>query len=495
MLTLQIGGSRFEYMATSFETVLREAHPWWYGKGMGRDLHLRRLQASPIRWEPPVLASIPLRYGDTHTLRGPRQAGKTTTVKRLIQKLVERGESRIFYHSFDLAGAPDVVLDVIRTAKRLHPAPDGPWYLFLDEIASVPDWQLGIKTAWDSGLTADDSILLTASSAHDLKRGAERLPGRRGKGHDYLQLPMSFRDFCTAACEIAFDDEPLAPEEFLTERGHRATTRLLSQAGKLTAALEQYVRIGGFPAAVGDYVVAKGGDVSPETVQALWEVLAGDITKSKKDVLAALKLVDAIGTALGSTLSWQSATRAMGFEAPMVAKEYAEYLAESFALLAVYYWDIGKRSLEPGKQRKIYWMDPIMGRFPRLMIPGTRSGPVDGVIENAVAIALFRSAAQTLIQANAIPGSIGYWRSSGDREVDFVIPRVTDLERERLPVEVKGDNETGLNGARQAIRQRFSQGLILSRSKTDWRPDIATVPAWVFLAGLCEQTRRTITLG
>src|SRR5579859_4259868 len=228
-------------MATPFETVLRDAHPWWYGRGMGRDLHLRRLQASPIRWDPPVLGSIPLRYGDTHTLRGPRQAGKTTTVKRLIQQLVGRGDSRIFYHSFDLGGAPEIIPDVIRTAKRLHPAPDGPWYLFLDEISSVPDWQLGIKAAWDSGLTADDSVVLTASSAHDLKRGAERLPGRRGKGQDYLQLPMSFRDFCTSAHGVVFDDEPLAAEEYLTERGHRAITRLLSQADKLAAAFEQYL--------------------------------------------------------------------------------------------------------------------------------------------------------------------------------------------------------------------------------------------------------------
>jgi predicted AAA+ superfamily ATPase len=482
-------------MDGDFLGVLREAHPWWAGKGMGRDLHLRRLQASPIRWDPPVLAAIPLRNGDTHTLRGPRQAGKTTTVKRLIKQLVDRGESRILYHSFDLGGPPEVILDIIRAAKRLHPEPDGPWYLFLDEITSVPDWQVGIKVAWDSGLTADDSILLTASSAHDLKRGAERLPGRRGKGHDYLQLPMSFRDFCTSAHGITFDDEPLAAEEFLTERGHRATTRLMSQADKLAAAFGRYLLVGGFPAAVGDHVAANSGEVSPETLQALWEIIAGDITKSRRDVLAAVKLVDAIGTALGSTLSWQSATRAMGFETPATAKEYAEFLAESFALLAVYYWDISKRSLEPSKQRKIYWMDLALGQIPRLMIPGARTAPQDGVVENAVAIALFRCAAQTLIQANAIPGSIAYWRSSGDREVDFVVPRITDIERERLPVEVKGDNETGLNGARQAIRQRFSQGLVLSRTKVDWRPDIATLPVWVFLAGLCEQTRRTITLG
>jgi len=80
--------------------------------------------------------------------------------------------------------------------------PAGPWYLFLDEITTIADWQLGVKSAWDAGVTTDDALLLTASSAHDLRRGAERLPGRRGKGKDYLQLPLSFRDFCIAARQI-----------------------------------------------------------------------------------------------------------------------------------------------------------------------------------------------------------------------------------------------------------------------------------------------------
>lgn len=83
-----------------------------------------------------------------------------------------------------------------------------------------------MKAAWDAGVTADDALLLTASSAHDLKRGAERLPGRRGKGKDYLQLPLSFRDYCVAAHGIRFDDEPLAAEEFLTARGERVAARL-----------------------------------------------------------------------------------------------------------------------------------------------------------------------------------------------------------------------------------------------------------------------------
>ena len=103
--------------------------------------------------------------------------------------------------------------------------------------------------------------------------------------------------------------------------------------------------------------------------------------------------------------------------------------------------------------------------------------------------------AQTLIQANAVPGTVGYWRSSGDRELDFVIPQVTDMKRMRLPIEVKGDHATGLNGARQTIRQRFRKGLVLSRTVLDWRADIAILPVWSFLAGLREEPHRTITLG
>ena len=482
-------------MSTPFETVLRDSHPWWFGGDMAADVHLRRFRQSPFQWDPPSLSSIPLRYGDTHTLRGPRQAGKSTTVKRLMQQLIAKGESRVLYYSFDLGADPEVIVEVVRLAKRIHPRPEGPWHLFFDEITSVPRWQLGVKVAWDSGVTSDDALLLTASSAHDLKRGAERLPGRRGKGRDYLQLPMSFRDFCTLTQSVRFDDEPLWPEEFLTTKGERAVTRLMSQQQTLSRALEEYQRIGGFPAAVSDLLSEPTRNVTPETLQSLWSIIAGDVSKSGRDPLAALKLLDSVSASLGSTVSWQTAARAMGFESPNTAKEYAEFLAESFALLALYFWDIDRKSLEPNKQRKLYWLDPALGRIPALLIPGSRVAPADGMIENVVASGLFRSAAQTLIQANAVPGTLGYWRSSGDREVDFVIPQVTDLKRARLPIEVKGDSATGLNGARQSIRQRFRKGLVLSRTVLDWREDIAILPVWLFLAGLREEAHRTITLG
>lgn len=73
--------------------------------------------------------------------------------------------------------------------------------------------------------------------------------------------------------------------------------------------------------------------------------------------------------------------------------------------------------------------------------------------------------------------------------------RVTDLARPRLPIEVKGDNSAGISGARAAIRARFENGIVLSRTVFDWKADVPAIPVWAFLAGLHEQPSRPITFG
>ena len=49
--------------------------------------------------------------------------------------------------------------------------------------------------------------------------GTEQLPGRRGKGRNYLQLTVSFREFCRLTQRIELPDETLAIEEFFTTQG------------------------------------------------------------------------------------------------------------------------------------------------------------------------------------------------------------------------------------------------------------------------------------
>jgi hypothetical protein len=478
---------------------LNAANPWWgTPDAIAQDPHIRRFNAGPVYWDPPAMTAMPLAFEDTHTLRGPRQAGKTTTVKRLIQRLLKTGERRILYFSFDAVRQAGSVEAVVRQAKKLHAGPPGPWYIFLDEITSVADWQYEIKHCWDSGLTSDDAIVLTASSARDLRLGTERLPGRRGRGRDFLQLPMSFRDYClTSGLELA--DETLLAEEWLTDNGRRLAAQLYHRQDALEAAFERYRHVGGFPAAVRSATLAEtaaleGND--PAVLQIFWNVLAGDLARMRRDSLSGLKLLEQVGHSLGSPLKWSNAAETMAVENPITAREYAELLSEIFALLTVYYWDVGRNSLQPKKQRKIYFADPLYARLPSFVVPGTHTAGDHAMVENLVAIGLFRSAAFTLIQAHAIPGAIGYWRSRDGREIDFVAPRVSEWGNpNRLPVEVKGNNETEISAARSAIKRSFQRGLVISRSRFDWNPEVPVLPAWMFLAGLKENTHRPVTFG
>lgn len=482
-------------MATFDEQILAW-NPWWANRSVfDEDPHIRAFEMAPVQWDPPLLGSLPLTLGDAHTVRGPRQAGKTTLTKRLIRRLLERGESRVFYFSFDLHQQPDVLYDAIRRAKSLHPDPAGPWYLFLDEVTSVPQWQRGIKVAWDQGLTREDFLLLTGSSAHDLRSGAEQLPGRRGGGSDFLHLPMSFRDFCIQVEGIPLPPETSDIEGFLGTDGRRLARRLNLLSADLDRAFRAYLQVGGFPAAIRDYRSSPERRPRPETARMLWTAIAGDIARSGRDQTATAKLLEEVAVALGNPLKWDGAAKAMGMASSHSAREYVEFLSEAFALLTVFFWDLSGGALQPSKQRKVYYIDPLLGEIAPLLMPGARRPPEDGVVENAVAVGLFRSAAQVLTQAGAVPGAVGYWRSRNYRELDFVVPGTSRGRGGRLPIEVKGDNASGIGHARQAIARAFGEGVVASRTVFDPEGDVPVIPVPVLLAGLSEAPRREVLIG
>ena len=479
----------------SIDEQIRLQNPWWVRpEDVQIEPELRLYERSPLRWDPPALSAIPLAPGHIHTLRGPRQVGKTTTAKRLIERLVERGEKGVLYYSFDLHTDFSAIPDVISAAKRMRRNIGGPWFLFLDEISTVPEWQRGIKYAWDRGIIQEDFVLLTGSSAHDVKRGAEQLPGRRGAGSDFLQLPLSFRDFCQAAEGLRLPDETLMVHQMLTDRGRAVVSELMLQFEPLTAAFSTYSTIGGFPAAVAEYLRAKSASAelmaNPAIIRLFWSTIAGDVARSGRDAVAALKLLEEVCLNLGNPLKWTGVANAMGVASHTTAKEYVEELAEAFLLLMVYHWSLSGGGLEPRRQRKVYFMDPLLSLIAPALNDGVRHAPADGMVENLVAIGLFRSAAQTLVQADAVPGTIAYWRSANDRELDFVVPAQRTSGHARFPVEVKGDAQAQISAAVRSIRAAFGQGIVVTRTRFDDDVTVPRIPAPVFLAALSENVRR-----
>lgn len=469
---------------------LAAANPWWVAPhAIDVDPHLRSLRAGSFVWSPPVMKDIPLRPGSIHTLRGPRQVGKTTTAKRLIERLLQRGERRVFYYSFDLESDNAAIPSIIQRAKAAADFGEGPWYLFLDEVTAIPEWQRGVKFAWDQGSIRDDFVLCTGSSAR--RMGTEQLPGRRGEGRDFLQLTVSFRDFCRLIRRVELPESTPPVHEWISPNGVATARRLNLQLAELSAALEVYSRVGGFPAALRDYLGT--GIVPYTTVSTVWAMIANEVRQAQLDPTAALKLIERIGRSLGSPLSWTSAAQSMGVGSHHTAQSYVKALAESFALLVIHYWDL-RGSFEPRKQRKVYFLDPLFADVHVAAASGARTAPPDGTLEGIVASALFRSASEHLTQSDPTIGSIGYWRSSDGREIDFVVDDPASLGGvHRIPVEVKGDAAAGIGAAIASMRRTFKRGIVVTRSVFHAHDDVLVVPAAVFLAGLPERTERRLT--
>lgn len=473
-------------MAVSDQQVL-ELNPWWReATAIDRDPTVRAFESRTLRWDPPVLGSIELGPRRVHTLRGPRQVGKSTTAKRLIRKLLESGERRILYFPFDLSREKADIAEAVRRARQLHPDPGGPWFLFLDEITTIPDWQLGVKFIVDNGPAEDDFILCTGSAAR--KVGSERLPGRRGAGRHYVQLPVSFRDFCRQAVRLDIPDEVLRPEDAFTASGMTLLRRLNLAYAELERAWRAYRETGGFPAALEDYLTE--GPVQDRTIEMLWDIIAGDVRDLGRDAVATLKLLERVTRSLGAPLSWHSLAQDMGVTQP-TARDYVRVLAESFMLIVVFAWDAGGKGLSAQRQRKVYFIDPLVARVPQLLVPGGSRPAEDAAREALVATALFRSATDRLLQAEPLTGALGFWKSGRGTEVDFVVAeRRAGTSTRRLPIEVKGDNAPSIANARRSLRAAFGRGIVVTASVFEPDQRIPAIPAPVLLAALKEQPER-----
>ena len=161
----------------------------------------------------------------------------------------------------------------------------------------------------------------------------------------------------------------------------------------------------------------------------------------------------------------------------------------------MYFWDLAGGALQPSKQRKVYYIDPVLSQIPSQLMPGARRAPEDGLVENIVAAAMFRSAGHALTQADPAPGAVGYWRSTNNRELDFVVPARSRGRGGRMPIEVKGDSDSGIGRSRLAIAKAFGEGVVASRTVFDPDGDVPVIPIPILLAALAEAPVRESPVG
>lgn len=458
---------------------LADLNPWWSGRdGFDRDPHLVTLSRAKFQRTPSALRVVRSADEGVFTLRGPRQVGKTTLLKQLARQLVESGgwdPSRIVYYSLDLVDARQRIIDLVRQVKAARASASGQrWCFLLDEVSMVDGWTRAVKYLWDNNVDGArrDLFVCTGSSAADLRKATDRLPGRRGAGRDFALLPLSFREFL-AAVEPAIRMPALpGPEELLTPVGEKAVRQAMFSLDRLCLRLEQYAEIGGFPAAVADLLT--DGEVSGRTMADLWNIVASDIDRWRRNRIKTLRLLARAVTSLGAPLSWKSLADDMDVTGP-IAEEYAQLLADAFLLFIVYFRDLSGRA-QPRKEKKLYAIDPLVLRIPG-RVEGSALAALPALVENIVGVTLLRNCERDPIESFRDPQSLCYWKSSNDREIDFL----AGYRPKQVPVEVKYRNKVGRQDT-MAIRNAFKRGVVLSRQDLEWDPDVPIVPASVALA-------------
>src|SRR6056297_432439 len=230
-------------------------NPWWDSKHtIENHQHLKIFNQCQFKYYPEFYKTIDMEETGIYTLRGPRQVGKTTTMKLLINKLIDLGKdpSNILYLTLDNIKDKEELIETLKNWIFLRQKANADkLFLFLDEISFISNWQTAIKYLQDINLLSQSFVLLSGSSAYDIKKSTERLPGRRGAGVDHIQLPVSFKDYVKSSHSVEIKKLKIADILNLSE----SELKLLTfEYGKYQADFTFYCQSGGFPKVINNYI-------------------------------------------------------------------------------------------------------------------------------------------------------------------------------------------------------------------------------------------------
>jgi len=448
--------------------------PWWKDKGWyKKDRNIISAQKSAISFR--HIKRYKLNYHSVDIIRGPRQIGKTTEIKLLIRDMLNEGKNprAIAYFICEIISKHKELFEVLKTFYhhlKLNKIKNG--IIFLDEVSSIKDWQKAVKSFVDMGMGRNIHIVVTGSSSIELKRGYERMPGRRNGGRDFLFLPMGFDKFCLltnskkSIHKVKFTDILKSSEKF-----EKFRQDILTESDFYKKCLADYMKIGGFPKAVSDFVRYR--EISEETLTIYQSVLFSEFEKYRKSIMTLIHIMVEIERNLANSISYNTIMRNTGLSSADTVKEYVEMLSRAYLGLHIFCVDISRKRIFNKKDKKIYLIDPVIFRI--LQEKFHVRLPDEGKIaENFVAVQTGRFFLKDWADKGILE-KLYYWKSSKGKEVDFVI----FLKSKPFGIEVKYQNIIS-RWDEISIRKGIGKGIIITKDTFEWG-EVPKIPLWAFL--------------
>jgi predicted AAA+ superfamily ATPase len=322
-----------------------------------------------------------IRLFNITALVGPRQAGKTTLLRKRLES-VSGGR----YYSFD---DPDVLALFDRDIKHFERQ-----YLALGGLTGLDEAHYGSDAGRKLKYLADRGHRLVVSSSSELLLGKQVLSQLVGRVGVIRLFPFSLAEFGLASGLV--ETTPAVKERLLWE----------------------HAAYGGYPKAA----------LSPELedkrtiLESLYNTLLyKDVAQnfSITDLAGLERLVRFLAGNIGSLLSFQTAAKFTGISYPTL-KKYLEALEKSYLIRLV-----TPLAANPNKeivrQPKIYFLDNGLRNAGLGQYPASLEDQ-GALFENYVFTELLKMSV-----------SLKYWRTKAGAEVDFVVQTGQTL----LPIEVK----------------------------------------------------------
>ncbi len=329
------------------------------------------------------------------TIRGPRQYGKSTWLELNLKSAIEDfGKGSAFYLNGDEIASSDELFKEMSALAAAYSRDAKVKRLFVDEITAVKDWEKAVKRAMDQRILSDVLIITTGSKASDLRHGAERLPGRKGKleRSEYIFLPISYREFRHAAGRELGDKTWIA-----------------------------YLLTGGSPVACND--IYQFEKLPEYFIQLTRDWILGETVSSGRSRMLLTQVMHAVMKYGGQSVGFAKLAREAGLANNTVASGYVEQLSDLLSLLPSWPWDPQRDILQLKKPCKFHFINlaAAVAFHPSSPRHVHEYEALDAktqsiFLEWLVAQELWRSA---VLAGTENPEAIGFWASK-EHEIDFV---------------------------------------------------------------------------
>jgi len=391
-----------------------------------QDPHLDKLRSQPLLFDYPFESEFPIDIPGIYVLTGGRQLGKSTTIKKIILRLLKENLSppeNIFYLPCDTISDYQQLHRILQIF--LEKCIDQKNFLFIDELTYVKDWNRTLKALVDQGAMKNTCCLITGSDKIVLEDAITALPGRRGKAkqHDFTLTPLSFSQYIS----LKHHNPDLLD--------HDSIMRLFSD----------YIRCGGYLLAINDLEMHQ--EILSPTIRTYQDWIIGDFIKLKKTKSTLLQVLFSLFNCYGAQVSFQSlATHTEGLSKDTV-NEYCQILSRLGVLGIQYAFDQNKLRKAPRKHRKMHFLDPfILQALFQLVLTEYKNitPPEESYIVESICYQHFNQIYPT-------------YYIKGKGEVDLVYVN----DKKFYPIEIKWRNQ--IRPADLKEISKYKQGVVLSR--------------------------------